>query len=111
MNNKYLLILKNKNVFNSNIQKLILFKTFDEAYEYGLNIDSKLTKEIIYNKEDVLKNNILWISLKDTYPKYSCKLIPVSQDFVLNSYLTTQIFNEKHLVQYLFKNLKQSKNI
>lgn len=107
MNDKYLLVLKNKNIFNSNIQKLFLFNSFNEAYEYGMRIEPGLTKNISYSKDEVLKNNILWLSSTDTFPKYICKIFTISQDFVLNSYLTTKIVNEKHLVQYLFRNLKK----
>jgi len=105
MSNGYLVVLKNKNIFNSQINKVIMFRSFDIAYEYGKNLEPFLKKEIIYTKEDVNKNHVIWITSKNSFPQITCKMYPISNDTLLNIYLTIQD-GEKNIINFLYKNLK-----
>ena len=79
----------------------------DEAYNYGVNFDILNKKEILYTKEETSKHNILWISNTKSYPRTICKIIPISNDLLLNLYLTW-IGNEqeRYLIQSIYKALK-----
>lgn len=105
MSNGYIVVLKNKNIFNSQINKVIMFKSFDIAYEYGKNLEPFMKKEIVYTKEEVEKNHVLWITSKNSFPQITCKIYPISNDTLLNIYLTIQE-GEKNIIQFLYKNLK-----
>jgi hypothetical protein len=48
MTSAFVLIYKTKDLFSSNTRKIIVFKNFDEAYQYGINIDPHINKHIIY---------------------------------------------------------------
>jgi hypothetical protein len=105
MSTGYLLVLKNKNIFNSQINRIIMFKSFDVAYEYGKNLEPFMKKEIVYTQEEAEKNNVIWITSKNNYPQITCKIYPISNDTALNIYLTINE-SEKNIVQFLYKNLK-----
>jgi hypothetical protein len=105
MSNSYLIVLKSKNIFNSHVQKVALFRTFESAYEFGKKLDSISKKEIIYTKEEVEKYNLLWFTTKTIFPQITCKLYALSNDTILNIYLSCPI-EEKNILQYLYKNLK-----
>lgn len=107
MTDSYFLVLKTKNVFNSTVNKVIFFKSYDDAYNYGMNLDILNKKEILYTKEETLEHNILWISNTKNYPRLVCKIIPISNDLLLNLYLTW-IGNEqeRYLIQSIYKALK-----
>ena len=108
MSNAYIIVLKSKTIFNSQILKVQMFKTFEKAYEYGNNIEPGTTKEIIYTREEVQKNRVLWITSKNIYPQQTCKIYSIPNDKILNIYLSCP--NEKiaTMVQYLYINLKMN---
>lgn len=110
MSNLYLLIVKYKNIFNSQIKKCILFTSFDVAYDYGKNLDSTFKKEI-FSKEEVNKNKIVWLANLSSFPKIVCKLYPIPQDLISTFYSSKSEHDDKYLIYYLYKHLKLNKII
>ncbi len=112
MSNGYILILKCKNVFNSNITKLVMFRNIDDAYEYGLQMEYYTKREFINSKEDSIKQKVIWASSKNVFPYYSCKIYQVSNDTICNIYQSINVpNNQSHsvngtLLKETYKNLK-----
>lgn len=105
MTSSFVLIYKIKDLFGSNIKKIIVFKTFDDAYNYGLSMEPYINKTIIYSKEDTLKNSMLWTSSIDVFPKHKCKIVEVPNDVLWNIYQTTAE-NETKLMHHIIKTMK-----
>lgn len=103
MTNSYIVILKSKNIFSSNINKVYLFSSLDNAYEYAVNLEQHLKKDLINTQEIAINTNLVWKS-KNTFPYWSCKIYPIDNDVIWNIYQGTE--QDKYLVQYLYKNLK-----
>ncbi len=105
MTSSFVLIHKVKDLFSSTIKKIVIFKTFDDAYSYGLCMEPYINKPIVYSKEDTLKNSMLWTSTLDVFPKHKCKIIEVPNDVLWNIYQTTTE-NETKLINHIIKTMR-----
>lgn len=99
----YLVVIKIKNIFNSTINKVILFSSIENAYNYGLNYDLYIQRNQINSIDEAIKTNLIWNS-KGNFPIYVCKIYQVDNDIICNIYQGMD--QEKLLVQSLYKNLK-----
>ncbi len=112
MSNGYFVTLKCKNVFNSSITKLFFFKNINNAYEYGINIEPYIKRELLNTLETSIQTNILWASSQNVFPHYICKIYEVSNDVILNIYHSTPMLNSTananltHLIKEIYKNIK-----
>ena len=109
MTQSYILILKSKNIFSSTITKLLLFQNIDDAYNYGLNLDLQIDREIIYTLDKVIQNKILWTSNKNTFPYYTCKIYPILNDDLCNIYQNVKVSNNAtnaYMIKEIYKNIK-----
>ena len=52
----YLLELKVINIFNSNIQKVFIFKNKEEGYMFAKNMEPSIKKEIIKIIPEIIQN-------------------------------------------------------
>jgi hypothetical protein len=105
MDDSYLLIFKTKNIFASNITKILLFKNSTEAYEYAINIDPFMKRDKIYTLEEALNNKYIWQSNLGQFPNYNCKIFKVSSDVLWNIYQDIKQ-SDRNILQYFYKQLK-----
>ena len=64
MTNSYIVILKSKNIFSSNINKVYLFASFNDAYDYAINIE---TLAIKYFEKLLTDGNPGWRSVMENF--------------------------------------------
>jgi hypothetical protein len=100
----YLIEVETVNIFNSNINKIIFFKTAKHAYDYAIKLDPLVKKDNIYSLEKAIKNNIIWESNKNIFPFYKCKIIEMDNDMMWGVYHCEK--DKGNLVQSIYKNLK-----
>jgi hypothetical protein len=100
----YLLEYETLNIFNITINKVILFKNFEDAYNYGLKIEPLITRSKINSIEQTKECKIIWESAK-SFPKYRCKIYNLDSDVVYGIY-ATDIISPNFLVQNIYKTLK-----
>jgi len=86
MTSSFILIYKSKELFASHIKKIIIFKNFEEAYQYGLKFEPYITKQIVYSRDDTLKNSTVWVSNQQVFPKYKCSILEIPNDILWNIY-------------------------
>lgn len=104
MTSSFVLFYKTKELFASSIKKIIVFKNFEDAYEYGLYFEPFVNKQIIYSKEDTLSNGIIWISNQQIFPKYKCKILEIPNDILADIYQTVP--EGSQLMNYIIKSLR-----
>lgn len=103
MSKSYFLVYKTKNILNSNISKILIFKTAELAYEYAINNDYHLKKEILNTVDDAIKQKIIW-KTSAGFPTRICKIIEIDSDLLCNIYqLPTK---DTNIVHFLYKQLK-----
>lgn len=104
MSSPCLLVCKYVDLFRTTISKVILFKSSEIAYEYGLLIDKHINKEIINPYEISLMDKIIWKSSKHSFPTYICEIISIDSDLLCNIYQGAD--DSKRLIEYIYKSLK-----
>ena len=104
MTSAFVLIYKTKDLFSSNTRKIIVFKNFDEAYQYGINFDTHINKHIKYLPEETIKNGIVWISNNQIYPKHKCEILEIFNDMDWGVY--QNVPDGTQLMNYIIKTLK-----
>lgn len=107
--NAYLLELKTINIFNSNISKVFLFKTEEDAYNFAIKLEPTIKKYNISNIDKALQveNNYgtIWESNPSIFPRYVCEIKKIHNDIIHG--LSTNIINDGHyIINSLYKNLK-----
>lgn len=108
--NCYLLELEIINIFNTSTTKIILCKSGELAYEYGLKIEPMIKRNNINPIEKALDKKIIW-ETDNNFPKYKCKMIPINCDILWELYNMDTKFSlnpyDKHkIVQNIYTNLK-----
>ena len=102
--NCYLLELEIINIFNTSTTKIILCKSYELAYEYGLRIEPMIKRTNINSIEKAIDNKIIW-ETDNNFPKYKCKMTPINCDIIWELYNMNP--RDKHnLVQNVYTNLK-----
>ena len=79
--NCYLLELEIINIFNTNTNKVILCKSYEMAYEYGMKIEPLIKRAHINSIEKAIENKIIW-ETDNNFPKYKCKITPINCDIM-----------------------------
>ncbi len=104
MTSSFVLIYKTKDLFASNIRKIIVFKNFEDAYEFGTNFEPYVNRQVIYSKEETLKNSVVWISNQQTFPKHKCRILEIPNDILWDVYQTVP--EGSQLMNYIVKTLR-----
>jgi hypothetical protein len=100
----FLLEFETVNVFNSTINKIMIFKSAQDAYHYGLKIEPMIARGKINSIEKAIENTIVWESAK-TFPRYRCKIHSMDTDILWGLY-SSETNTPQYLIQNIYKNLK-----
>lgn len=103
MSKTYFLVYKTKNVLNSNVSRVLIFKTAELAYEYALNTDTHFKKAKMNLLDDAIKSKIVW-KTSSSFPTYMCKLIEIDSELLCEIYQVSS--SEQNTVHFLYKQLK-----
>lgn len=99
--NAYLLELKTINIFNSNVSRVYLFKSGEDAYNFAIKLEPTIKKYNITNNN----TGIIWESNPSIIPKYRCEITQLDNNIIDN--LSQNILNEgTYILNSLYKNLK-----
>ncbi len=101
----YLIELETINIFNTSINKIILFKSAESAYEYALKIEPLIKRETINMMEKAIEMKIIWESNNNIFPKYKCKITPIDNDILWGLYHLDKDTG-RYLIQNIYTNLK-----
>ena len=102
----YLVELETTNIFNTSINKVILCKSAELAYEYGLKLEPLIKRDMIYNIENALSNSIIW-ETNCNFPRYKCKINKIDCDLLWSLYTDIDMkLSLNRIVQNIYTNLK-----
>jgi hypothetical protein len=103
--NAYLLEFKTLNIFNSNVSKVYLFKTKEDAYNFAVKLEPTIKKYNICNIVDAIQIATIWESNPSIFPRYVCEIKKINNDIIQS--LSNSIINEgSYIMNSLYKNLK-----
>ena len=102
--NCYLLELEIINIFNTNTNKVILCKSYEMAYEYGMKIEPLIKRAHINSIEKAIENKIIW-ETDNNFPKYKCKITPINCDIMWELY-NMNPYDKHKIVQNIYTHLK-----
>jgi hypothetical protein len=104
-NNAYLLELKTINIFNSNISKVFLFKTEEDAYNFAIKLEPTIKKYNINNMINAVQIGTIWESNPSIFPKYICEIKNIHNNIITS--LLNGIHNDgSYIINSLYKSLK-----
>jgi hypothetical protein len=101
----YLIELETINIFNTNTNKIILFKTAILAYEYALKLEPMIKRDIINTIDIAINSMIIW-ETTNNFPRYKCKLTPIDNDILWSVYMNDKTFQNRNVLTNIYTNLK-----
>jgi hypothetical protein len=105
--NVYVIELETMNVFNTNVNKIIMFKSSSHAYEYALKLEPLIKRDKINSLDEAIKSKVIWESNRHNFPRYRCKMTSIDNDVIIGLHnYDKEKENYRHMIQNIYKNLK-----
>ena len=105
--NVYVIELETVNVFNTNVNKIIMFKSSKHGYEYALKLEPLIKRDKINTLDEAIKTKIIWESNRHNFPRYRCKMTAIDNDIMTGMYNhDKEKENYRQVLQTIYKNLK-----